>query len=135
MITGCAPPPQAKWKKIEIRSTCIEERGCVPRSSLSARISTCVQSCAGRDPGYEMSASNSSVDVERAVDPERTDPSSLQPSNMIPVTLDVVEECPEKEGDDDTNGGIEIIVNPSAQADDSCESKEVIDHESECFMW
>ena len=70
------------------------------------------------------------------MDPERTDghPSSLQPSNMIPVTLDVVEECPEKEGDDDTNGGIEIVVNPSDQADDSCESKDVIDHRSECHV-
>ena len=82
-----------------------------------------------------MSASNSSVDVERAVKKTDGHPLSFQPSNMISVTLDVVEECPEKEGDDDTNGGIEIIVNPSAQADDSCESKEVIDHESECFMW
>ena len=103
-----------------------------PRSSLSARTPTCVQPCAGRDPSYEMSASNSSVDVERAV--ERTDPPSIQPSKMTPVILDVVEECPEEEGND-MNGGIEIVVNPSDQADDSCESKDLTDRRSECFMW
>ena len=81
-----------------------------------------------------MSASNSSVDVQRAV--KRTDrhTSSLQSSKMIPV-LDVVEERPKEEGSDDTNGEIEIVVNPPDQADDSCESKEVTDHRSECFMW
>ena len=99
---------------------------------ISVRIPTCVQPCAVRDPCYEMSASSSSVDVERAM--EMTNLSSIQPSKMTRVILDVVEECPE-EKDDDTDGGMEIVVNPSDQADDSCESKDVTDHGSECFMW
>ena len=97
--------------------------------------STCVRPCAGGDPSYEMSALNSSVDVERAV--ERTDPPSIQPSKMIPVILDVVEECPDKEDNNDTNCEIEAVVIPSDQADDSSESKDLTNHRSrsECFMW
>ena len=125
MCPSPPPPPQAKRKKIETRSKCIEGREWL--------CSTCVQPRAGRDPSYEMSASNSSVDVERAV--EMTDPPSLQPSIMTPVIIDVVEECPEEEGNDETNGEIEIVVNPSDQADDSCESKDLTDHRSERFMW
>ena len=65
---------------------------------------------------------------------EMTDLSSIRPSKMTRVILNVVEECPEEEGND-TDGGIEIVVNPSDQADDSCESKDLTDRRSECFMW